>query len=121
MMIYSCRFLKFSLFMSLWLIPPYQSLLSTMVLGFIGVFIGHFRRINNSLADIAVELFGVCYLAIPLSFMLAILYPFYHGSIAQDGRWWARVSSCLLQRSQMWVVILLENYWETPAGTPVKS
>ena len=59
-----------------------------MVLGVIAFFIAHFRRINNSLSNIAVELFGVCYLAIPLSFMLAILYPFYHGSVVQDGRWW---------------------------------
>ena len=59
-----------------------------MVLGVIAFFVAHFRRINNSLLDIAVELFGVCYLALPLSFMLAILYPFYHGSVVQDGRWW---------------------------------
>lgn len=62
--------------------------LMIMVLGFIAFFVAHFRRINNSLLDVAVELFGVCYLALPLSFMLAILYPFYHGSVVQDGRWW---------------------------------
>jgi phosphatidate cytidylyltransferase len=69
---------------------PYLSKLALMimVLGFIAFFVAHFRRINNSLLDVAVELFGVCYLALPLSFMLAILYPFYHGSVAQDGRWW---------------------------------
>ena len=59
-----------------------------VVLGFIAFFVAHFRRIENSLLDVAVELFGVCYLAIPLSFMLAILYPFYHGAVVQDGRWW---------------------------------
>ena len=69
---------------------PHLSKLSLMimVLGFIAFFVAHFRRINNSLLDVAVELFGVCYLALPLSFMLAILYPFYHGSVVQDGRWW---------------------------------
>jgi len=69
---------------------PHLSKLSLliMVLGFIAFFVAHFRRIENSLLDVAVELFGVCYLAIPLSFMLAILYPFYHGSVVQDGRWW---------------------------------
>ncbi len=62
--------------------------LLTIVLGFIAFFVAHFRHIENSLLDVAVELFGVCYLAIPLSFMLAVLYPFYHDCQVQDGRWW---------------------------------
>jgi phosphatidate cytidylyltransferase len=83
--------------------------LLTMVLGVIAFFIAHFRRINNSLSNIAVELFGVCYLAIPLSFMLAILYPFYHGSVVQDGRWWL-VYLVVVTKITDVGGILLENY-----------
>lgn len=62
--------------------------LMIIVLGFIAFFIAHFKNPVNSLLHVAVELFGVCYLAIPLSFMLAILYPFSKESLIQDGRWW---------------------------------
>jgi len=59
-----------------------------IILGFISFFIAHFNNTSNALLHVAVELFGVCYLAIPLSFMLAILYPFSHHAEIQDGRWW---------------------------------
>ncbi len=48
-------------------------------------FLAHFRHSYKALAQVAMELFGVCYVAIPLCFMLGILYP-YH--VEQDGRWW---------------------------------
>ena len=67
--------------------PEFSKLaLVIMVLGFISFFVAHFQRTSNALLHVAVELFGVCYLAIPLSFMLAILYPF--SSETFDGRWW---------------------------------
>jgi phosphatidate cytidylyltransferase len=59
--------------------------LPMMVLGFISFFVAHFRNCDNALLHVAVEFFGVCYLAIPFSFMLAILYP---PSGAEDGRYW---------------------------------
>ncbi len=59
-----------------------------IVLGFISFFIAHFGNASNALLHMAVELFGVCYLAVPLSFMLAILYPFSLHAEVQDGRWW---------------------------------
>ncbi len=55
------------------------------VLGFISFFVAHFRSADNALLHVAVEFFGVCYLAIPFSFMLAILYP---SSGTEDGRLW---------------------------------
>lgn len=55
------------------------------VLGFISFFVAHFRKCDNALLHVAVEFFGVCYLAIPFSFMLAILYP---PSGTEDGRFW---------------------------------
>lgn len=59
-----------------------------IVLGFISFFVFHFRNPSNAVLHVAVELFGVCYLAIPFSFMLVILHPFSHQAHMQDGRWW---------------------------------
>ncbi len=69
--------------------PAWSKLaLLIMVLGFISFFIFHFRNFYNSILHVAVELFGVCYLAIPFSFMMVILYPFSKEIVEQDGRWW---------------------------------
>jgi phosphatidate cytidylyltransferase len=69
--------------------PQWSKLaLLIIILGFISFFIFHFRNPQNALMHVAVEFFGVCYLAVPFSFMLAILYPFSHHSLLQDGRWW---------------------------------
>ncbi len=66
--------------------PQWSKLaLMIIVLGFISFFIVHFRKPENALLNVAVEFFGVCYLAIPFSFILAILYP--RPELA-DGRWW---------------------------------
>ncbi len=59
--------------------------LLVIVFGFISFFVAHFRNAENALLHVAVEFFGVCYLAIPFSFMLAILYP--KPEVA-DGRLW---------------------------------
>lgn len=56
-----------------------------IVFGFISFFVAHFKNAENALLHVAVEFFGVCYLAIPFSFMLAILYP---KPEVEDGRWW---------------------------------
>ena len=66
--------------------PDWSKLaLMIIVLGFISFFVIRFRNPENALLNIAVEFFGVCYLAIPFSFILAILYP--RPEMA-DGRWW---------------------------------
>jgi phosphatidate cytidylyltransferase len=62
-----------------------QLALLIIVFGFISFFVAHFRNAENALLHVAVEFFGVCYLAIPFSFMLAILYP---KPEFEDGRWW---------------------------------
>jgi len=51
-------------------------------------FLLHFRDTSGALLTIAVEFFGVVYVAAPLGLMLGVLYPVpYHG-IPQEGRWW---------------------------------
>jgi phosphatidate cytidylyltransferase len=59
--------------------------LPIIVFGFISFFVAHFKKSQNALLNVAVEFFGVCYLAIPFSFMLAILYP---PEGKGDGRFW---------------------------------
>lgn len=69
--------------------PQWSKLaLLIMVLGFISFFVFHFKNYQNVIMHVAVEMFGVLYLAIPFSFMLAILHPFSHDTLVQDGRWW---------------------------------
>jgi len=50
-------------------------------------FLNRFRRSEEALVNVAVEFFGVAYVAIPLSYMLAILYPIAPSTV-EDGRWW---------------------------------
>lgn len=50
-------------------------------------FLNRFRKAEEALINVAVEFFGVAYVAVPLSYMLAILYPIGHLSVG-DGRWW---------------------------------
>jgi phosphatidate cytidylyltransferase len=51
-------------------------------------FVMHFKETTTALFHVAVEFFGVCYVAVPLSFMLAILYPMSSTGDAWDGRLW---------------------------------
>ena len=60
-------------------------ILPVTVFGFISFFFAHFKKNENALTHVAVEFFGVCYLAIPFGFMLAILYP---PAGVGDGRFW---------------------------------
>ncbi len=68
----------------------YSSLLplAILIIGVIAFFIFHFKETHNALEHIAVEFFGVCYVSLPLCFMLGILYPLSSHAIPQDGRWW---------------------------------
>jgi len=50
-------------------------------------FLNRFRRSEEALVNVAVEFFGVVYVAVPLSYMLAILYPIAPSTV-EDGRWW---------------------------------
>lgn len=51
------------------------------------IFLAHFNRRENPLISLAVTLFAIAYLAIPLSFVIKINY-FFPESSAQDGRLW---------------------------------
>lgn len=62
--------------------------LIVLFVGVIAFFLAHFKHAYKALPQVAVELFGVCYIAIPLCFMLGILYPLSISSQPQDGRWW---------------------------------
>jgi phosphatidate cytidylyltransferase len=66
-------------------IPQLPVLVLALGLGLF--FLNRFSRMEDALVHVAVELFGVVYVAIPLSYMLAILYPFSMRE-GQDGRWW---------------------------------
>lgn len=50
-------------------------------------FLNRFRKAEEALVNVAVDFFGVAYVAVPLSYMLAILYPI-NPSPTMDGRWW---------------------------------
>ena len=50
-------------------------------------FLNRFRRAEEALVNVAVDFFGVAYVAVPLSYMLAILYPIAPSAV-EDGRWW---------------------------------
>jgi len=58
-----------------------------LILGAMCFFLAHFHSVQRAIVCLAVEFFGVCYVAVPLSFMLAILYPISDG-VSWDGRWW---------------------------------
>ena len=51
-------------------------------------FLLHFRDTKEALLTIAVELFGVAYVAAPLGLMLGVLYPTAHHGMEQEGRFW---------------------------------
>ncbi len=50
-------------------------------------FLYRFRRSEEALLHVAVEFFSIAYIAVPLSYMLAILYPI-SPTPDHDGRWW---------------------------------
>ena len=50
-------------------------------------FLNRFRKAEEALVNVAVDFFGVAYVAVPLSYMLAILYPI-NPFPSMDGRWW---------------------------------
>lgn len=67
-------------------IPEFPALV--LVIGAIVFFLVHFKGTSDALANVAIEFFGVCYVSVPLSTLLGILYPLPHEGNIQDGRWW---------------------------------
>lgn len=70
-------------YISLYSFP--QMLLFALLLSLLVFFIHHFNEVQNALVSVAVEFFGIAYVAVPLSLMLGILYP---QGVVQEGRWW---------------------------------
>ncbi len=62
--------------------------LLVIAVGAVFFFMKHFRDTRNALPNIAVQFFGVCYVAAPLSLLLGVLYPPTHDGVLQEGRWW---------------------------------
>lgn len=63
---------------------PVLVLFASMIL----FFLLHFKESVAGLCTIAVEFFGVAYVAAPLSLMLGVLYPVDYLGFPQEGRWW---------------------------------
>lgn len=66
-----------------WVLPELVLAVAVVVL-----FLRHFKEASEPLVHVAVEFFGICYIAVPLSMIVCILYPLSHDGVAQDGRWW---------------------------------
>jgi phosphatidate cytidylyltransferase len=63
--------------------PEYIELPATvLIIAAASFFIRHFKNTSNALILTAMEFFGVCYVAIPISFFLGILYS------SEQGKWW---------------------------------
>lgn len=77
-----------SFFLSLQYVPwPYFPI-AVLAAGLVLFFMVHFRDPEDALYHVAVEFFGVCYVAVPLAFLLSILYYPAQAEVPQDGRWW---------------------------------
>jgi phosphatidate cytidylyltransferase len=59
-----------------------------VALGVIAFFIHRFKKAAGALNEIAIEFFGIIYVAVPLSLILGVLYPNPHQGFPQEGRWW---------------------------------
>lgn len=77
-----------ALYVSLVFVDLPQLPILVVALGIIAFFIHRFKKVTGSLNEIAIELFGIIYVAVPLSLMLGVLYPNPHQGTPQEGRWW---------------------------------
>jgi phosphatidate cytidylyltransferase len=87
-MLIASAIVVFAFFASLHFVSFPQLPIFVLVVALWAFFLKHFKEPHNSLIDIAVELFGVAYVAVPLSLMLGVLYPVAHEGAPQEGRWW---------------------------------
>jgi phosphatidate cytidylyltransferase len=88
LMIIASAIVVFAFYASLHFVAFPQLPIFVLVVALWAFFLKHFKEPRNSLIDIAVELFGVAYVAVPLSLMLGVLYPIAHEGAPQEGRWW---------------------------------
>lgn len=88
LMVIASAIVVFAFYASLHFVAFPQLPIFVLVVALWVFFLEHFKEPRNSLIDIAVELFGVAYVAVPLSLMLGVLYPVAHEGAPQEGRWW---------------------------------
>ncbi len=77
-----------ALYVSLQFVDFPQLPILVLAVALVLFFLLHFRDQTAALFTIAVEFFGVAYVAAPLSLMLGVLYPVAYQGIPQEGRWW---------------------------------
>jgi phosphatidate cytidylyltransferase len=87
LMLIAAAVVVFAFYASLHVTIP-QLPIFVLVVALLAFFICHFKEPQNALVSIAVEFFGVAYVAIPLSLLLGVLYPTEHAGMPQEGRWW---------------------------------
>lgn len=78
----------FALYTSLVFVDFPQLPIFVLAIAMVLFFLLHFNESSDALSEIAIEFFGIAYVAVPLSLMLGILYPVAHQGVAQEGRWW---------------------------------
>jgi len=78
----------FAFYASLHFVSFPQLPIFVLFVALLAFFIKHFKQPQHSLVNIAVDFFGVAYIAVPLSLMLGVLYPVAHEGAPQEGRWW---------------------------------
>lgn len=88
LMIFVAIFEVIALYISLVFVNLPQLPILVVALGIIAFFIYHFKKATGALNQIAIEFFGIVYVAVPLSLMLGVLYPNPHNGLPQEGRWW---------------------------------
>lgn len=77
-----------ALYISLVFVDLPQLPILVVALGVIAFFINRFKKVIGALNEIAIEFFGIVYVAVPLSLILGVLYPNPHHGSPQEGRWW---------------------------------
>jgi|SRR5579862_807417 len=88
LMIIASAVVVFAFFASLLFVAFPQLPIFVLFVALLAFFIRQFKTPQQSLVNIAVEFFGVAYIAVPLSLMLGVLYPIAHEGAPQEGRWW---------------------------------
>lgn len=77
-----------ALYISLVFVDLPQLPILVVAAGIIAFFIHRFKRVTGALNEIAIEFFGIIYVAVPFSLILGVLYPNSHQGFPQEGRWW---------------------------------
>lgn len=77
-----------ALYVSLLFVDFPQLPIFVLAIGIVLFLLLHFNETSNSLSTVAIEFFGVAYVAAPLSLMLGVLYPTPYIGLPQEGRLW---------------------------------